>query len=109
MRSPIRQGDVLLVPVDEPAGKVERIQAQGLEVPGEHSGHVHRLAARVYDAPGGELLFLERPTPLETYHAETGEAWPDRHDTVEVPAGWWRPVPQTEYQPRAVRRRSAVD
>jgi hypothetical protein len=103
----IRQGDVLLVPADEPAGNLERATdsngqpLQGLLIEGERTGHAHRLPARVYDTKAGErLLMLERPTPMT--HEE--------HGPVTVPAGWWRPIQQREYVPAAnPRRRSLVD
>ena len=105
-RGQIRQGDVLLVPVDQPEGELVRATDEagrplaGLEVAGERTGHVHRLASRVYDTAIGRLLFVERPTPLT--HEE--------HRHVEVPAGWWRPVFQREYVPASrPARRSRVD
>lgn len=95
MRTQVRQGDVLLIPVEPPQGELRRaVDAEGrplagLLVEGERTGHAHRLPARVYDAPEGRLIMLERPTPLT--HEE--------HQHVEVPAGWWRIVLQTEYVP----------
>jgi len=106
-RGQIRQGDLLLVPVDAPTGRVQRVCDQegrplaGFELPGERTGHVHRLPARVYDVDRqGALLMLERPAMLT--HEE--------HRHVEVPAGWWRPIIQREYVPASrPRRRSWAD
>jgi len=105
-RGQIRQGDVLLVPVDPPAdpmtGAVDAAgqPLAGLEVAGERTGHAHRLPARVYDTSRGRVLMLERPEVLT--HEE--------HRHVEVPAGWWRPIVQREYVPAArPARRSRVD
>jgi hypothetical protein len=101
----IRQGDVLLTRVEPPEGDIRRPlddsgqPLAGLLVPGERTGHAHRLPARVYDAGGRRLLMLERPTPL--VHEE--------HQDIEVPAGWWEVTLQREYAPRANRGRWSVD
>lgn len=101
----IRQGDVLLTRVAEPAGAVrvhdpEGQPLAGLLVPGERTGHAHRLPARVYDdGQGNRVLMLERPTPLT--HEE--------HEAIEVPAGWWEVTLQREYSPRRNRSRWVVD
>lgn len=101
-RPMIRQGDVLLIPVDEPRTPKRAMDETGqplagLVVHGERTGHAHRLPARVYDAPNGSrLLMLERPTPLT--HEE--------HAHIEVPAGWWEIRQQREHIPaRGVMRR----
>lgn len=103
----IRQGDVLLTRIDPPpAETLQRVKDDdgqplaGLLVPGERTGHAHRLPARVYDAPGvGRVLMIERPQVLT--HEE--------HEHIEVPAGWWVPTFQREYSPRANRARWRVD
>lgn len=100
----IRQGDVLLTRVAEPAGAVrvhdpEGQPLAGLLVPGERTGHAHRLPARVYETAGRRVLMLERPTPMT--HEE--------HEAIEVPAGWWDVTIQREYSPRGNRSRFLVD
>lgn len=97
MRTMIRQGDVLLVPVETPAGRPVRVLDQetkqplaGLRVAGERTGHAHELPARIYEDDGRRLLFLERPTALT--HQE--------HAHVEVPAGWWEVRTQREFTPQ---------
>jgi hypothetical protein len=104
MREQIRQGDVLLVPIDKPIGKLDRVldeggkPVDGMLVEGERTGHAHRLSARVYDTAGkGRVLMLERPGTLT--HEE--------HRHVEVPAGWWEVRVQREYESpaRNARRR----
>lgn len=115
-RCQIRQGDLLLIPVDEPrkASRVVDGNGQpmaGLRLDGERTGHSHRLPARVYESRAGRMLFLERPTAL--VHAKFDDAGvavePGDHATIEVPAGWWQPAFQREYSPRANRSRSRVD
>jgi hypothetical protein len=102
MRKQIRQGDVLLIPIEQPKG-VERVlddngqPLQGLRVEGERTGHAHVLRARVYNtvnpfaavakqAPK-RVLFLERPDTMT--HQEHGHA--------PVEAGWWEPRIQREH------------
>lgn len=99
-RPQIRQGDVLLMPVGDPAGEPRRSvdsdgrPLAGLVVHGERTGHAHRLPGRVYDTDDGRrLMMLERPTPMT--HEE--------HDAVEVPAGWWEIRQQREFVPAANR------
>jgi hypothetical protein len=109
----IRQGDVLLVRRDPPENPTRATGPDGqplagLRVPGERSGHEHRLAARVYDDDAGtRVLFLERPTAMMVVRADDPDLeflQPDgspRHAAVEVPAGWWEPKPQRQYVPAA--------
>lgn len=118
----IRQGDVVLRRVSAPqtddlqrATDGDGRPLAGLRVPGERSSHEHVLPARVYDAPGGRLLFLERPTPMRVLDSETGETallddGSPRHADVVADAGWWEPIVQREYvAPRTTRSRSQVD
>ena len=99
----IRQGDVLLTRVAEPPGAAREVieDEQGLLVPGERTGHAHRLPARVHRVRGlGRVLEVTHPTVLT--HEE--------HEHIEVPTGWWIPTIQREYVPRrAPRSRSRVD
>ncbi len=100
MRQQIRQGDVLLVPREAaPVGAVGALDSTGqplagLRVEGERTGHAHVLPARVYDAPSGRSLFLERPDVIT--HQE--------HGTTEVPAGWWDVRVQREHVPAEAPR-----
>lgn len=109
--SQIRQGDVLLVLVPPPA-KVSRVLGddsqplQGLLVPGERTGHAHRLPARVYDSEQGRVLMLERPEELT--HTKPDGTQAD-HAPITVPAGWWVPVPQRQYAPRRNVSRARFD
>lgn len=94
-RQQIRQGDVLLVPVDEPEEPLRACDADGrplagVRVEGERTGHAHVLPAAVYDADGGRrLALLERPGQIE--HPQ--------HGVAEVPAGWWDVRVQREHVP----------
>lgn len=74
----IRQGDVLLVPVDrEPPAGIAPV-AEVVLAEGEVTGHAHRLAGTVLEWTEGESRFvrvLERPGTLR--HEE--------HDPIAVP------------------------
>lgn len=100
-RTMIRQGDVLLVPIRQPARPVRAVgddgqPLAGVRIAGERTGHAHELPARVYDAGTRRVIMLERPAVLT--HQE--------HAHITVPAGWWEVVVQREWVPRAVGRRS---
>ena len=98
-----RQGDVLLVPVDEvPAGKsVEREGGKLILARGEATGHHHavldRNAELMESAEAVYLKIMEAPAHLT--HQE--------HATIEVPPGTYRVVRQREYQPKELPRRVA--
>lgn len=97
-----RQGDVLIVPVDElPAELIEVPREDGRVVlaHGEATGHAHAIrepAARLYDTPDdvvGRMLVLEMPGIVE--HEE--------HDEIRLPAGSYQIIRQREYTPEQVR------
>jgi len=88
----IRQGDVLLIERPTPRDVRRVPDAAGLRVPGERTGHAHVLPADVYeDAAGRRLLYLP----------EEGALSHEEHETLPIPAGWWEPVLQREFIPRA--------
>lgn len=107
----IRHGDVLLTAVEAPDAPVRATDASGqplagVRIPGERSGHMHVLPARVYDAGSKRLLFLERPELMRVVRTDNPEVefvradGRPRHPAVEVPAGWWELTPQRQYAPR---------
>jgi hypothetical protein len=93
MRTPIRHGDVMLLPVDAaPAGIAERVTTcivgQG------ESGHQHVLAgdrefATIVSASGSLYVDLGAPTRLSDHE--------DRE--LEVPSGTWRVVCRMAFPP----------
>lgn len=110
-RTMLRQGDVLLLPTEQPSADtlVRAVDETGqplagLLVAGERTGHAHRLPARVYSAGSRRLLMLERPTPLR--HVKDDGVTQADHQPVEVPAGWWEVRIQREHVPQqaAVQR-----
>lgn len=99
-RPQIRQGDVLLTPI-EPPYEAHRVYDDdgrplgGLVVEGERTGHAHRLEAEVYDAEGGRVLRVESPRPIT--HEE--------HGPITVPPGYWRVSLQREHIAQSSTRR----
>jgi len=106
----IRQGDVLLVQVDElPEGltKVKRHGGRIVLAEGETTGHAHAIADRGADlyelvTPGDVAEMRERFLRVE---AEAGvELAHDEHTTLSVPPGNYRAVRQREYAPDEIRQ-----
>lgn len=100
----LRQGDVLLVPVDQiPAdakprkGKDRLILARG-----EVTGHHHSLVAErggeidVLETKAGEVFARIMAAPAREVHQE--------HAAIEVPPGNYQVVIQREYHPQEIRR-----
>jgi hypothetical protein len=89
-----RQGDVLLVEVDEipEAATAEPRSGRIVLAEGEATGHAHAIRER--DARtftyGDERYLLTR-SKAQLVHEE--------HATIEVPSGAWRVVIQREYEP----------
>lgn len=98
-----RQGDVLLVAVDEaPEGPRQRAENGRLVLAhGEVTGHHHSVAvqdAELIDAGArGVFLRIMEATPLE--HQE--------HGAITLPAGDYRVVRQREYVPAQLPRNVA--
>lgn len=108
-----RQGDVLLVPVDEvPANlaRVERENGRVILAHGEVTGHAHAIVDEraellgTPDAEGGivsvdeaaELyLLVHGDEPVDLVH--------DEHETIKVEPGAYRRIRQREYAPEETR------
>jgi hypothetical protein len=107
-RGIVRQGDVLLVPVDElPARKLERV-VDGPHIvlaEGEATGHAHVVLGRARlvhstNAPswrGVEHTHLVVEEPASLIH--------DEHDAIGLEPGTYEVRRQREYIPPAPRRR----
>lgn len=102
-----RQGDVLIVPLDESAVPAHAVDAPGeprdgrgrmMLALGEVTGHAHAVLGpgRLVREPGvfGPLL-LHLPDGGRVVHEE--------HAAIPLPKGWYRVVRQREYVPGAVR------
>ncbi|NEP21194.1 hypothetical protein [Moorena sp. SIO3I6] len=91
---PIRQGDVILLPVD---------QINGQQLPhltlaeGEVTGHSHRISdgvAQLYEKNG--ILYLQ-------VLSETATLTHEEHQPIELPQGSWMVRIQREYEPQGWR------
>ncbi|NEO37858.1 MAG: hypothetical protein F6J90_16600 [Moorea sp. SIOASIH] len=91
---PIRQGDVILLPVE---------QINGQQLPhltlaeGEVTGHSHRISdgvAQLYEKNG--ILYLQ-------VLSETATLTHEEHQRIELPQGSWMVRIQREYEPQGWR------
>ncbi|MFB6892398.1 hypothetical protein ACFCX4_24150 [Kitasatospora sp. NPDC056327] len=102
-----RQGDVLMVPVEESAVpvRVESLGAQPRDARGrlvlalgEVTGHAHAVVGP------GELRRESGPFGTAWLHLpEGGRVVHEEHAAIPLPKGWYRVVRQREYVPGAVR------
>ncbi len=91
---PIRQGDVILQPVQLTEGKKlsHLVLAEG-----ELTGHAHRISegqAELYEKNGTLYLRVLSPTALLTH---------EEHNEIKVPQGNWMVRIQREYEPEGWR------
>jgi hypothetical protein len=100
MRTPIRHGEILLVPVTAaPKGAIRQVTE--CIVGHSESGHHHvlesdALFAEIIAANGDLYVDLDALTPLR--HRKTYQ----QHRELTVPAGAWRVIRKTEFDVRAV-------
>ena len=99
-RTPIRHGEVLLLPVAAVPDGTAR-QVSECIVGHSESGHHHVLESRVtfaqIVAANGDLYVdLDEPTPLR--HRKSQQ----QHRELVVPAGSWRVLRKTEFDVRAL-------
>ena len=93
-RTPIRHGEILLLPIPStPAGVVQRVTE--CIVGHSETGHHHVLESDVLFqqiiAGGNLYVDLDAPTPLR--HRKQFRA----HRELSVPAGAWRVIRKTEF------------
>jgi hypothetical protein len=94
-----RQGDVLLIPVEELPhdAKLQDIEDDKIILAeGEATGHHHAIAnrnAQLFEAATGMFLMLAKAAQL--YHQE--------HDKIDLPPGNYKVTRQREYSPEAIR------
>ena len=102
-----RQGDVLIVPVDEVPPHLKPVPAEnGLAIlaHGEAPGHRHAIAdprVSLFGGPPGLFMQVLGDAPVALEHAE--------HATIAVPPGNYRIVRQREYQPGLALSRMVCD
>ncbi|HEY9267083.1 MAG TPA: hypothetical protein VIQ11_21015 [Mycobacterium sp.] len=94
-RTPVRHGEVLLLPVTQtPEGQRDDVSV--CVVGHSESGHHHvlesdRLFGQIVAANGDLYVDLDAPTPLR--HRKTHH----QHRELIVPAGAWRVIKKTEF------------
>lgn len=100
MRTPIRHGEILLLPVGStPQGAIQ--QVTDCIVGHSESGHHHVLEsdspfAQIIATNGDLYVDLDAPTPL--LHRKTDQ----QHRELTVPPGAWRVIRKTEFDPRSM-------
>jgi hypothetical protein len=105
MPEQVRQGDVLLIPIDEakvPRRLTQDPPAMGSGVVlafGEATGHAHVVlsdrATRFRDDGGDAYLRVAGQAPVPLVHEE--------HATILLAPGWYRQATQREHWPDAAR------
>lgn len=96
----VRQGDILLVKIDEPpSGKPLKREARGAVLAhGEATGHAHVVKsprARLYLDGERLLLHVDGLRDVSLSHEE--------HDPIQIRAGTYQVIRQQEYEPKGVR------
>lgn len=100
----IRQGDVLLLPVDDLPDGVEDCtpkSGRAVVMEGEATGHAHAFyegGVRLYRAPKAA-----RPSYLRVVEADALLRH-EEHETAKVPPGIYKIPQQSEYTPEELRR-----
>ncbi|BAZ50819.1 hypothetical protein NIES4103_34360 [Nostoc sp. NIES-4103] len=91
---PIRQGDVILVPIQQVDGqKIHHL----ILAAGEVTGHKHRISegeAELLQKDGTLYLRVFSPTALLTH---------EEHEAIPIPQGDWMVKIQREYEPEGWR------
>ncbi|MEU1346672.1 hypothetical protein ACFYPA_02895 [Streptomyces sp. NPDC005775] len=102
-----RQGDVLIMALEESAVPANLLEAQGelrdgrgrlVLALGEVTGHAHAV-------PGPGRLIREAGVfgPMLLHLPDGGRVVHEEHAVISLPKGWFRVVRQREYAPGAVR------
>ncbi|CAN5667923.1 hypothetical protein BH09ACT8_BH09ACT8_15610 [soil metagenome] len=99
VRTPIRHGEILLLPVDlVPPGAIQSVTSciVGHSESGHH--HVlesHEIFAQIVAANGDLFVDLPSDTPLRHHKSH------QQHRELSVPAGVWRVIRKTEFNIRS--------
>ena len=103
MQGLIRQGDVLIVPVDHIPSTTEKVAREGgrlILAHGEVTGHAHAIveeSAELVTAEAANELYLlvHGLDPVDLVH--------DEHDTLTIAPGAYKVIRQREYAPEGLR------
>lgn len=108
-----RQGDVLLVPVDEIPAELTPVQRENgrlILAHGEVTGHAHAIVdprAELLGTPNSEGGLISVDEAAELYLLVHGDEpvdlVHDEHDTIAVQPGGYRRIRQREYAPEETR------
>ncbi|MFD9307159.1 hypothetical protein ACFWCB_31585 [Streptomyces sp. NPDC060048] len=102
-----RQGDVLIVPLEEPA-----VPSRAADTPSEPRDGRGRLVLALGEVTGhahavlgpGRLVREPGPlAPLLLHLPDGGRVVHEEHAAIVLPKGWYRVVRQREYVPGSVR------
>lgn len=91
---PLRQGDVILVPVKQVEGDklIHLTLAEG-----EVTGHKHRISQ------GDAQLYAENTDLYLSIFSDKAELVHEEHGSISVPQGNWKVQIQREYEPEGWR------
>jgi len=103
---PFRQGDVLIVPLNDKPNydKMERTSKKGQPVvlaEGEATGHAHRIMPEKNE--DAAALFMKDGQTFLQVTAEEAKLVHEEHDMHLLPAGDYEVVRQREYTPEEIR------
>lgn len=107
LRSPIRHGEILLLPIDSaPPGTAQKVNE--CIIGHSETGHHHVLESdaefdQIVAANGDLFVDLSAPTPLR--HRKDHQ----QHRELSVPAGTWRVIRKTEFDVRTATDRPERD
>ena len=91
---PIRQGDVILLPVEQTEGQK---QPHLTLAEGEVTGHSHRISE------GQAELYEQNGTLYLRVLSETATLTHEEHKAIQLPQGSWMVRIQREYEPQGWR------
>ncbi|MFB2768384.1 hypothetical protein ACE1AT_03705 [Pelatocladus sp. BLCC-F211] len=95
---PIRQGDVILLPVQHTIQQIEGQKLPHLTLAeGEVTGHKHRIIE------GQAELYEENGTLYLRVYSEEATLAHEEHKEISIPKGTWMVRIQREYQPQGWR------
>ena len=102
----VRQGDVLLIRVDQVPSFADRFvgreEGRVVLAHGELTGHAHAIAAREVFLRGTVFGGPEESTRWLTVATDTAVLRHEEHGAIDIPRGTWRVVRQREYDPRTL-------
>lgn len=105
-RLPIRQGDVLFVPINKLPAGARKKRDNGTVAYGEVTGHSHHLASTTIDTEVLEIaqgLYVHVSDDGLKLDGNIAKFVHEEHGTVALPAGDYQVVIQKEYSPEAIR------